>query len=423
MVARRSASPRRAVPVRGLLVLAVGSLLAIAWAAGADSRPEDQVLTPPREREHSPDWAEGHAAARGSAGVPAGSVDQREEPPTQAEGPAGWGDKTAQVLLGPQGASISAQNGGATAAAALGGAEQHDRLASRAQTAQEHELEPDQVGDLARSSPDDTPRALSPAGPWMNSSSPETTLRARSPERGSEHDTVALRCTGSSCPAYCAAGYNGDYDGPCTACPAGTYGFGAPYTCGDSATCKNVARSCGSGSDACSTSQSSSFVNGGQVYDSSRALDGNTDGSFWNGACTATQSNYRAWWMVDFGTSRNIVMVEVYGRTDSQQDRLNGFSVRIGDSSTPDNNPTCSYSNPWPNPQSVLLPCKGRGRYLVIQLETTTTFLTLCEVYAWGPQPGWDWASECNNCPAGAHSAAAGAPPRLRPLRYMRLEA
>ena len=102
-------------------------------------------------------------------------------------------------------------------------------------------------------------------------------------------------------------------------------------------------------------------------------------------------------------------MVEVYGRTDGSQDRLNGFSVRIADSITLDNNPTCSYNNPWPDPQSVLLPCKGRGRYLVIQLETTTTWLMLCEVLAYGPQPGWDWASECNNCPAGTYSAAEGA--------------
>ena len=143
MVALRAcagrASPRRAVSVRGLLVLAVGSLLAVAWAAGADSRPEDQVLTPPREPEHSPDWAEGHAAARGSAGVPAGSADQREEPPTQAEGPAGRGDITAQALLGQL-------------------------------------------------------RALSPAGPWVNSSSPEG---------GSEDATTTLRTTTTTA---CSAG-------------------------------------------------------------------------------------------------------------------------------------------------------------------------------------------------------------------------
>ena len=145
---------------------------------------------------------------------------------------------------------------------------------------------------------------------------------------------------------------------------------------------------------------------GGSWY-SSRAVDGNTNGDAdgvqgpRSDTCSHTNVDYRAWWMVDFGTSRNIVMVEVFGRTGRFQDRLNGFSVRIGDSSTPDNNPTCSYNNPWPNPHSVLLPCKGRGRYLVIQLETTTNFLSLCEVLAYGPQPGWDWASECNNCPAG----------------------
>ena len=99
-------------------------------------------------------------------------------------------------------------------------------------------------------------------------------------------------------------------------------------------------------------------------------------------------------------------MVEIFGRNDVQ-DRMTGFSIRIGDSSTPDDNPTCSYNNAAPY-DSVLLPCKGRGRYLVIQLETTTNYLTLCEVFAYGPQPGWDWASECNNCPAGTYLAACG---------------
>jgi len=110
-------------------------------------------------------------------------------------------------------------------------------------------------------------------------------------------------------------------------------------------------------------------------------------------------------------------MVRVYNR-EVGQERLQGFTIRLGDSTSYTNNPICSYNNAAPY-NTVLLPCKGRGRYLTFELSGSARILTLCEVFAWGPQPGWDWASECNNCPAGAHSAAAGAPPRLRPLRYM----
>jgi len=205
----------------------------------------------------------------------------------------------------------------------------------------------------------------------------------------------------------------------CTACPAGSYGFGAPYTCGDSATCKNVARSCGSGSDACSTSQSSTAWNG----PSNLAVDGNTNAAYAGGSCTHTDLDNTPWWTVDFGTMRNIVMVSLYLRGDGgHAQALDGFEIRLGGSATWQNNPICSYGNSVLSTLEITVPCKGRGRWLTISVPTTT-YMNLCEVYVWGPQPGWDWDGMCNNCPAGAHSAAAGAPPRLRPLRYMRLEA
>jgi len=182
MVARRSASPRRAVTVRGLLVLAVGSLLAVAWAAGVDSGQEDPVLTPPR-KPPAP-----RPAAR-SAVEPAGSADQREELPT--EGPAGHlDDNTGQVPLESQDASMTAAalSLGAAAAAALG-AEQHDGLATSAPTALEHEAEPEHVEDPTGGSPD-TLRAHSRMGRGGNSSSPEW---ARSPESRLGNATAATR--------------------------------------------------------------------------------------------------------------------------------------------------------------------------------------------------------------------------------------
>ena len=134
-----------------------------------------------------------------------------------------------------------------------------------------------------------------------------------------------------------------------------------------------------------------------------RAVDGGTSGNYWDGSCTHTEEEQYPWWMVDFGTSRNIVMVQIYGRSDCCSERLNGFQIRIGDS--PDmSNPICSLWNAYPNPV-VTVACKGRGRYLTVSLPSTEP-ITLCEVYVWGPQPGWDWANECNACPANSNSPA-----------------
>jgi len=348
-----------------LLVLAVGSLLAVTWAVGKESGQEELELQLQQ------------------AGVLTPRIKSR------------------------------------TSSAA----QQHGGLASEAPTALEHELGPapgQQHGNLAGTVAD-LRWAVSPAGPRVNSSSlghGSSGVPAGSSDQSEQlvteesANSIAVQnfaprrtgaCSGSSCPAHCAVGYNGDYDGPCTACPAGTYGFGAPYTCGSSSVCKNVARSCGSdGSSACAASQISTHGEGA----AGRAVDGGTNGIFDGGTCTHTSDSNRQqypWWMVDFGTSRNIVMVQIYGRTDCCPDRLNGFQIRIGDS--PDlSNPICSLWNAYPDPM-VTVPCKGRGRYLTVSLPTSEP-ITLCEVLAWGPQPGWDWASECNDCPAGTYSAA-----------------
>ena len=177
------------------------------------------------------------------------------------------------------------------------------------------------------------------------------------------------------------------------------FGFDPPEVCGspmscNGMTCKNVARSCGGGDSACAASQSSPppNSNGGVP---GRAVDGNTDGNWGGGSCTNTEDHTNdAWWQVDFGASRNIIMVEVHNRIDCCGGFLDNWQVRLGDHPELQHNPVCSTGNGVPAP-SVQIPCKGRGRYLSIQVVGSHMRLTLCEVYAWGPLPGWDWASEC----------------------------
>ena len=224
-----------------------------------------------------------------------------------------------------------------------------------------------------------------PPGPWANISR--------------DDDSVELRCSGTSCPANCQAGYDGDYGGPCTACPVGKYGYGAPYVCGDTTSCVNVGRTC---SGACSTYQSSTYASD----HASKAVDGNANTACC-GSCSHTLSEYRPWWRVDFGASRNLVMIHVYGRSESPaRERLNNWQVRIGNSGSWPNNAICTRSRVYPTPtNTVLLSCKGRGRFLHILIDGTN-FLTLCEVIAYGPNPGWDWNSECASCPAGKSSPA-----------------
>ena len=84
----------QALTVRCLLVLAVSSQLAVAWAAGADFRQEDPALTPPRKPLSSvrtETWADYEVPQRG----PAGSADLREGLLNQD--PAGRGGDTTQA--------------------------------------------------------------------------------------------------------------------------------------------------------------------------------------------------------------------------------------------------------------------------------------------------------------------------------------
>lgn len=71
------------------------------------------------------------------------------------------------------------------------------------------------------------------------------------------------------------------------------------------------------------TSQSSTEFGGV----SSRAVDGNRDGTFGNNGVTHTTTQYQPWWQVDLGTSSQISRIRIYNRTDCCEDRLRNFYV------------------------------------------------------------------------------------------------
>ena len=66
---------------------------------------------------------------------------------------------------------------------------------------------------------------------------------------------------------------------------------------------------------------------GGEAY---RSVDGNSEGAFSGGSVAATQSEARAWWQVDLGSSRSIQSIKVWNRTEFPE-RTSDFYVFVSD--------------------------------------------------------------------------------------------
>ncbi|RED98371.1 galactose-binding domain-containing protein [Marinoscillum furvescens] len=120
------------------------------------------------------------------------------------------------------------------------------------------------------------------------------------------------------------------------------------------------------------------------AYDgvASRAIDGNTNGSFGAGSVTHTSDEHQPWWQVDLGGNKRIQEIKIYNRTDRCcSNRLQDFTVTIFDS---DQREVFSRSfTTAPNP-SLLIPVElVKGRVVRVQLNNTGT-LNLAEVQVIG---------------------------------------
>ena len=144
---------------------------------------------------------------------------------------------------------------------------------------------------------------------------------------------------------------------------------------------QNLARSCGqSGSDACSTAQSSGLDNGEFGNDGSAPCSHNL--------FTHTNEELNAWWRVDFGRSRQTLGGIIWGRCDCCQSRLDGFVLWIGDSPTYNGagNKKCYTATTLEHvlaPYTHAFTCFGQGRYFFVQLPSYNA-LSVVEVQVQG---------------------------------------
>ena len=113
----------------------------------------------------------------------------------------------------------------------------------------------------------------------------------------------------------------------------------------------------------------------------SRAVDGNTNGKFFNKSVTHTSSDADAWWQVDLGANYVINSVRCYNRTDADSKRASNYDVKIGtDGETWPMSLTQSATMGTP----TVVPANGvTGRYVRIQLRSTG-ILTLAEIEVMG---------------------------------------
>jgi hypothetical protein len=125
----------------------------------------------------------------------------------------------------------------------------------------------------------------------------------------------------------------------------------------------------------------------------SSAVDGNTDGSFFNGSATHTNAEANSWWQVDLGATATVTSVTIWNRTDCCGSRLGDYWVFISDTPfTPGETPATlqlragtwgSHQTTAPNPSASITAGGAQGRYVRVQLPGANP-LSLAEVQVFG---------------------------------------
>ncbi len=133
-------------------------------------------------------------------------------------------------------------------------------------------------------------------------------------------------------------------------------------------------------------SQSSTLNFGGINSGASKAVDGNTDGNYFNGSVAATNGESNAWWQVDLGANYDVTSIQVYNRMDGA-DRLNNFYILTSTSPFTSNNLATARSQADSeryNPITAGLPTfwdfpGGEVRYVRVQ-RASFGYATIAEV-------------------------------------------
>ncbi len=124
----------------------------------------------------------------------------------------------------------------------------------------------------------------------------------------------------------------------------------------------------------------------------SSAVDGNTDGNFFDGSVTATNPDANPWWQVDLGASAAVSSIVIWNRTDCCASRLSDYWVFVSDtpflasdtSATLQNRAGtfASHQTAAPNPSTTIAGA-AEGRYVRVQLSSAG-YLSLAEVQVFG---------------------------------------
>ena len=133
----------------------------------------------------------------------------------------------------------------------------------------------------------------------------------------------------------------------------------------------------------------SSTLSGYATTGAAGAVDGNTDGNFFNGSVTHTNLETNPWWQVDLGASTAVGSIVVWNRTDACcVSRLSDYWVFVSDTPfSPTDTPATlqtrngtfsSHQTAAPNP-SATIAAGAQGRYVRVQLSGTNN-LSLAEV-------------------------------------------
>ncbi|XP_078577523.1 uncharacterized protein LOC144862672 isoform X25 [Branchiostoma floridae x Branchiostoma japonicum] len=129
------------------------------------------------------------------------------------------------------------------------------------------------------------------------------------------------------------------------------------------------------------TTQSSTRYGGA----AGRAVDGDVSPLYAENSCTHTAKESNPWWQVDLGKSQCVGRVVVTNREDCCSERLEGFTVHVGDNPDVFKNPTCGGPQSAGGKKLIEVDCGGKtGRYVGITLKGSMKILTLCEVQVFG---------------------------------------
>jgi RHS repeat-associated protein len=139
------------------------------------------------------------------------------------------------------------------------------------------------------------------------------------------------------------------------------------------------------------TSQSSTGSGG----NSSRGVDGNTNGSWNDNSVTHTQLEHQPWWLVDLGSVQQIGTVKLWNRTDCCSERLSNFYVLVSDNpfsstdlTTTINQAGVSHYHTAGQAGALTEKAVGRsGRYVRVQLAGDN-YLSIAEVEVIGSGGG-----------------------------------